>query len=431
MYIDSVIVNGINQLNRKFYTFKNTISNQILKVVFKLKPANTSNIAANVLTDGGTITPSGNIFIPNDSSQQFSITNNPGYVLDKIWVNNSSVDSTNSYTFYNVTGDSTIEVFFKIDTFIITTYYNNGGAINPAGTNTITYFDSLVYSISPDLGYYVDSLFIDENIIPNATEYTFKNVLKNTSIRGVFKQKTFTIVASTNEGGSISPTGIDTLLYGTDKSYQITESEGYYLDSLIVDEINVEKTGQYNFLNVIANHSIRAVFKKRKYTIRAIAFANGQISPAGDTAIFYNNAITYTITPNIGYNIEKILLDGVPININTSTVTLRNINAGHTIQVSFIIKKFTINITKGLNGRTTPSVSSIQVNYGADTNILIIPNNGYTIDTLKIDNIITPEKYVISFTKVSANHTVYVSFKIAQINKNLYNIGVIKQWRDN
>ena len=417
LYIDSVIVNGINQLNRKFYTFKNTISNQILKVVFKLKPANTSNIAANVLTDGGTITPSGNIFIPNDSSQQFSITNNPGYVLDKIWVNNSSVDSTNSYTFYNVTGDSTIEVFFKIDTFIITTYYNNGGAINPAGTNTITYFDSLVYSISPDLGYYVDSLFIDENIIPNATEYTFKNVLKNTSIRGVFKQKTFTIVASTNEGGSISPTGIDTLLYGTDKSYQITESEGYYLDSLIVDEINVEKTGQYNFLNVIANHSIRAVFKKRKYTIRAIAFANGQITPAGDTAIFYNDAITYTITPNIGYNIEKILLDGVPININTSTVTLRNINAGHTIQVSFIIKKFTINITKGLNGRTTPSVSSIQVNYGADTNILIIPNNGYTIDTLKIDNIITPEKYVISFTKVSANHTVYVSFKIAQIIK--------------
>ena len=417
LYIDSVIVNGINQLNRKFYTFKNTISNQILKVVFKLKPANTSNIAANVLTDGGTITPSGNIFIPNDSSQQFSITNNPGYVLDKIWVNNSSVDSTNSYTFYNVTGDSTIEVFFKIDTFIITTYYNNGGAINPAGTNTITYFDSLVYSISPDLGYYVDSLFIDENIIPNATEYTFKNVLKNTSIRGVFKQKTFTIVASTNEGGSISPIGIDTVIYGSNKPYQITADEGYYLDSLIVDEINVEKTGQYNFLNVIANHSIRAVFKKRKYTIRAIAFANGQISPAGDTAIFYNDAITYTITPNIGYNIEKILLDGVPININTNTVTLRNINAGHTIQVSFIIKKFTINITKGLNGRTTPSVSSIQVNYGADTNILIIPNNGYTIDTLKIDNIITPEKYVISFTKVNANHTVYVSFKIAQIIK--------------
>ena len=417
LYIDSVIVNGINQLNRKFYTFKNTISNQILTVVFKLKPANTSNIAANVLTDGGIITPSGNIFIPNDSSQQFSITNNPGYVLDKIWVNNSSVDSTNSYTFYNVTGDSSIEVFFKIDTFIITTYYNNGGAINPAGTNTITYFDSLVYSISPNIGYYLDSLFIDENIIPNATEYTFKNVLKNTSIRGVFKQKTFTIVASTNEGGSISPIGIDTVIYGSNKPYQITADEGYYLDSLIVDEINVEKTNQYNFLKVIANHSIRAVFKKRKYTIRAIAFTNGQISPAGDTAIFYNDAITYTITPNIGYNIEKILLDGVPININTNTVTLRNINAGHTIQVSFIIKKFTINITKGLNGRTTPSVSSIQVNYGADTNILIIPDNGYTIDTLIVDNVITPEKYVISFTKVNANHTVYVSFKIAQIIK--------------
>ena len=422
LYIDSVIVNGVNQLNSKYYIFKNTTSNQTLKVVFKSKPANTSNIEANVLTDGGTITPSGNIFVPNDSSQQFSIANNPGYIVDKIWVNNTKVDSTNSYTFYNVTGDSSIQVYFKIDTFIITTNYNNGGSINPAGFNKITYFDSLVYTITPNIGYYLDSLFIDNNLITNLSSYTFKNILKNTSIRGVFKQKTFIIRTSKNDGGNISSTGIDTVLYGTNIAYQITANEGYYLDSLIVDDVNVTKTNQYNFLNVIANHSLKAVFKKNKYTITAIALANGKINPSGDTILFYNDAITYTITPNIGYNIENILLDGVPININNNTLTLQNIRAGHTIQASFIIKKFTINITKGLNGQTSPPASSIQINYGADTNILIIPNNGYLIDTLIIDGIITPAKSLIEFTNVQVNHTIYVTFKIVPIIIKTYTI---------
>ena len=417
LYVDSVIVNGTNQINRRFYTFKNTISNQILRVVFKTKPENTSNIEANVLTDGGSITPSGNIFVSNGSGQQFLITNNPGYALDKIWVNNTKVDSINSYTFYNVSGDSAIEVYFKIDTFLITSNYNNGGAINPAGTNKITYFDSLVYTITPNIGYYLDSLFIDNNLITNVSQYTFKNVLKNTSIRALFKQKTFTIKASSNEGGTISSTGIDTVLYGSNISYQITAKDGYYLDSLIVDEKSVEKSNQYYFLNVLANHTIKVVFKKNKYTISAIALANGKISPAGDTLLFYNDSITYTILPNIGYNIESVLLDGSPININNNTITLQNIRAGHTIQVSFIIKKFTINITKGLNGQTSPVASSIQINYGADTNILIIPDNGYSIDTLIIDGVITPEKYVIGFTRVDMNHTIYVTFKNVPIVK--------------
>ncbi|MCX8480658.1 MAG: hypothetical protein ORN58_01935, partial [Sediminibacterium sp.] len=285
----------------------------------------------------------------------------------------------------------------------------------PAGTNIITYFDSLVYQITPDIGYYLDSLFVDENVITNAAEYTFKNVLKNTSIRAVFKQQTFTIMASTNVGGFISSTGIDTVIYGTDISYNITVNEGYYIDSLIVDGRSVEKTNSYQFKYVIANHTIKVVFKKYQFIIRAIALANGKISPAGDTVLFYNDGITYTITPNIGYNIDRVLLNGVRLNINNNSFTLQNIRAAYTIQVSFIIKKYTISIKKGLNGQTVPAASEIQINYGSDTNISIIPDNGYTIDTLIVDGKITPAKNVVSFTNVDSNHSMYVTFKYVPI----------------
>jgi len=61
---------------------------------------------------GGSISPSGAVPVRYGESQSFAIRPNSGYVIDKIFVDNSQV-TQNPYTFSSVTADHTIEATFK------------------------------------------------------------------------------------------------------------------------------------------------------------------------------------------------------------------------------------------------------------------------------------------------------------------------------
>ena len=70
------------------------------------------------------------------------------------------------------------------------------------------------------------------------------------------------------------------------------------------------------------------------YTITASAGSNGSISPAGVTTLNHTQSQTYTITPNSGYKISDVLVDGVSVGA-VSTYTFSNPLANHTISATF------------------------------------------------------------------------------------------------
>ncbi len=69
----------------------------------------------------------------------------------------------------------------------------------------------------------------------------------------------------------------------------------------------------YNFVNVIEDHTIVASFKVIVLTITASAGANGSITPLGDVSVNYGSDQEFTITPSTGYEVDEILVDGVPV----------------------------------------------------------------------------------------------------------------------
>jgi len=73
----------------------------------------------------------------------------------------------------------------------------------------------------------------------------------------------------------------------------------------------------------------------RQYTFTARAGQNGTISPSGN--IFVDSAATtsFTITPNSGFGIDSVLVDGIAKDV-ASPYTFNNVNAPHTIAVTFI-----------------------------------------------------------------------------------------------
>lgn len=70
------------------------------------------------------------------------------------------------------------------------------------------------------------------------------------------------------------------------------------------------------------------------FSITVTQGANGTISPASATGINKGDDLTFTITPNSGFRIANVLVDGTSVG-NVSSYTFSNINSNHTIRALF------------------------------------------------------------------------------------------------
>lgn len=71
------------------------------------------------------------------------------------------------------------------------------------------------------------------------------------------------------------------------------------------------------------------------YTIKASAGANGTISPAGWCSVAENGSQTFTFTPDKGYSVAKVLVDGKSVGA-VKSYTFKDVTKDHTIEVIFM-----------------------------------------------------------------------------------------------
>ena len=71
------------------------------------------------------------------------------------------------------------------------------------------------------------------------------------------------------------------------------------------------------------------------HTIRAISGLNGSISPSGWTSVRHGWDQTFAITPNKGYAVAKVLVDGKSVG-SVKSYTFKNVTKDHTIEVVFM-----------------------------------------------------------------------------------------------
>ena len=71
------------------------------------------------------------------------------------------------------------------------------------------------------------------------------------------------------------------------------------------------------------------------YTIKASAGANGTISPAGWCSVAENGSQTFTFTPDKGYTVAKVLVDGKSVGA-VKSYTFKDVTKDHTIEVIFM-----------------------------------------------------------------------------------------------
>lgn len=225
--------------------------------------------------------------------------------------------------------------FTVTTTYQITSSCNEGGTIDPNGTYRVREGGSKTYAITPNDGHVVKNVKVDGVEKGELNSYTFTNVRSTHTIVVTFAEKELAISASAGTGGSISPSGTVKVEYGSDKTFTITPSEGYEIQSVTVDGADKGKITSYTFNDVKEAHTISATFVKKTFSITASAGSGGSISPSGTSTVSYGDSKSFTITPANGYKVDRVIVDGVNKGALTS-YTFSNIKAAHSISVSFV-----------------------------------------------------------------------------------------------
>jgi len=146
------------------------------------------------------------------------------------------------------------------------------------------------------------------------------------------------------------------------------------------------------------------------FTITATAGAGGAISPSGANMVAVGADKTYTITPDTGYHIVDVLVDGVTVGPVTS-YDFQNVAIGHTIAASFAINTYTITPSAGANGTISPNTVQT-VNYGATPTFTITPAAGYSVADVLVDGTSVGAVTSYPFPSVTANRTISATFAV-------------------
>jgi hypothetical protein len=143
------------------------------------------------------------------------------------------------------------------------------------------------------------------------------------------------ITVTQRPNGVIAP-GTTNVNYGGTQAFTITPSTGYHIASLTVDDSAVAVASSYTFSNVVASHNITATYAINTFTISASAGANGAISPSGSFSVNYGGSQSFTITPNNGYYIVDVTVNGGSVGA-VSSYTFTNVQASNTIYATFAL----------------------------------------------------------------------------------------------
>ncbi len=156
-------------------------------------------------------------------------------------------------------GNKIVTATFDINTYALTVDALENGSITP-GTITIDYGSSQTFTITANPGYHTDSVFIDGVFVDSLVSYTFNNVTANHTMYATFAINTYTITTTAGTNGSITPSGVVEVNYGTNQTFAISPNSGYIIDSVVVDGASVGSVTSYEFTAVTANHSIAGYF---------------------------------------------------------------------------------------------------------------------------------------------------------------------------
>jgi hypothetical protein len=232
------------------------------------------------------------------------------------------------------------------------------------------------------------NLRISQGLNPAWTEYSIFNKTAN-----LWVQPDGTLGATAHWetfqgwGGSTSITN-SSLKQGTDYRYLIYPRNSQNIVTPMVAEYAITTLATYYQINLTNN-------------------GHGRVSPSSSQQIMEGNSLDFTFTPDNGFVVENVIVDGV--NMGTiSSYSLNNIMANHNISVVFgSTPSYVININ-GDENASYPTGKNFVIKSGDSILVQFGAQKGYRIKNVVIDGQSFGHLAFYHFYDVKSNHEILV-----------------------
>jgi len=263
--------------------------------------------------------------------------------------------------------NASVTATFNIKSYTITATAGPNGTISPQGTVSISPGANQSFTITPNSGYKIADVKVDGASVGTIASYSFTNVTGNHTIAATFATNTsysLTVTKAGTGSGTVTntPSG-STFNAGTSVTLTATPAANSTFAGWFGANIGTSSTCT---ITMNANASVTATFNLKAYTITATAGANGAISPQGTVSVGQGANQSFTITPNSGYKIADIKVDGASVGAVTSFL-FGAVTSNHTIDATFSsLNPQAASPVYGLNAGGAPYMDKAGVSYIAD-----------------------------------------------------------------
>ena len=369
--------------------------------------------------EGGTITAEGladgKVSVTEGESATFTITANDGYEVSDVKVDGTSVGKRTSYTFENVTAAHTIEATFAFTNYTAANPFEFPTTKGTTKTLEAEYATELINSNDSDSDpswplsladgdWASNGKFLNCMAYKDYAKYAYVATVPGTyTVTGTYRAGAANKLAFSEENGKITATQVDCPSTSENSSLtvktftltiEVTEagagtlvltapdtSKGPQLDKLAIvltktaDEadltelqtaitnaeaiLNAADKDKYSAAALVelqelvnagkqlttassqtdvdakkAEITAKIADIQTQFTITATAGNGGKIAPTGATKVYKGTSKAFTITPNAGYHVDSLTVDGTAVNVVTE-YTFSDVTANHTIAVTF------------------------------------------------------------------------------------------------
>lgn len=264
----------------------------------------------------------------------FTVAPEANYVVSSFKVNDADValDGNNQAVVVMVAGGLNVTASFELGSGTVTIGTFEHGAVT-ADKMTAKIGEDVTFKITSDTGYDVSFFKVNGSAVDYVTkedsttgktygEAKVKMVSGGLTVTAEFKLGVYPIEWDTPSHGTIAVEGDKTqATYGDDVKFIFTPDTGYEIKYLTINEEQVQWASDNTYTTIMGEYGlfVTVQFGLENETITVNAGEHGTIehkNKADDSQDYlYGDTAVVTVTPNEGYMIETITVDGKAIEV--------------------------------------------------------------------------------------------------------------------
>ena len=220
------------------------------------------------------------------------------------------------------------------------------------------------------------------------------------------------LTVSCNEHGTVTPAG-GTYANGDTVTLTVTAAPGYYVKSTELNgtAVSLNSDNEYVF-TIESDSTFTAEFAEippDSYVVTVNCGEHGTVTP-GTADYESGTEVTLTVTPDSGYRVKSVTLDGKAVTLTNGKYTFK-VTANCTFEAEFEAipaDRYTVTVKCGEHGAVTPGTADYES--GTEVTLTVTPDSGYRVKSVTLDSkavTLTNGKYTF---KVTVNCTFEAEF---------------------